>query len=104
MPNGDTQHDSVWRAIDNLRDQLSDQKTRTAVNESQVLDLKDDINGVGNKVSDSEARVKRYVDNAVGALDKRINSGVLWLKWTAGLAIPVVAGLLGALISRVGGG
>ena len=99
MPNGD-QHDSVWRAIDALRDGQADLKADNAVNKRDYLELRTDINHVGQKVTGSEDRVKRYVDDAVGGLSKRIDSGVTWIKWVLGIAVPLVAALAGALISK----
>ena len=72
------------------------------MNESQVRELREDVNGVGKKVYDSERRVKQYVDEAVGGLNQRVDRGVTWLRWAVGLSVPLVAGLLGALISRGG--
>lgn len=94
--------DDVWGAIGELRREQAAQGRALAVNETQVADLRDDINAVGRKVEGSEGRVKKYVDDAVGGLDDRIEGGIRWIKWVLGIAVPLAAALAGALITRGG--
>jgi len=92
--------DGHWAAIGELRRELSEQKARTAVNESQLADLRGDINGIGQKVDESETRVKRYVNTEVGSVRDRMDRGINWMKWGVGISFPIIFTLVGVLLGK----
>lgn len=88
--------EDIWAAINELRRVQHAQGKEIAVNESQVIDLREDINGLGKKVENlnSNCATKKDVQAFEGRLDKMVAN----TRWVVAIAVPLVSALIGALL------
>jgi uncharacterized coiled-coil protein SlyX len=88
--------EGIWAAIKELERRMNTTEARTAVLESRLEDLHDDINALGKKVEAkaSTAELNAAVRTITDRLDRARNTSIALLA----VAVPVISALVGALI------
>lgn len=84
--------EGYWAAQKELERRMNAVESKQAVHDSQMLDLKDDLNGIGRKIDNMASK-----DDVMG-IEKRLDRARNSVIVVATIAVPAVSALVGAVI------